>query len=150
MTHHKILYNCKICGRPGVAMASLDCSQEWIDKLAPMICCNPCGDAREKRRAAEEKIFKACHMLNHATQFPEPGQVRATARQMLDSWVPRFASAVCDGLRVTLVYDRDFAEGFYRSPENAGKRMAFYKNSMADIAAETHKQAALEAEKVFL
>lgn len=138
MTYHSILYNCKICSRPGVAKAALDCPQSQIDIFARGLCCNPCHDAREQRMKAEDRIFKACHFLIVASQFKPEQQtkIRSNCRRALDEAVPNFCRAVCLGYRIEPVMDANLVNDFYGKPDKAGAMMAFYKNGISEIASQ--------------
>lgn len=150
MTHHKIHYLCKFCGAPGVALAALDCPDEWIDKLAPGLCCNRCGDAAAARTKAEDQIFKACHFLKPITlaafKPEQAANIRGKCRTALEKCVPAFCEAVCDGHRLQPIFEHAFIDDFYQHPEKAGHLIGQYRHRVREIA----QQPPISTEKVFL
>lgn len=130
---HKIHYNCKICRRPGIAMADSDCPADQIDILAKGLCCDICFDAREKIQHATHAIFSACHFVMHAATFKNPDKVRSKAFEILEAKALEYAKAVCAQYRSPLVYSEDFPNQLFRTPEKAGSALAFYRRSIETL-----------------
>lgn len=51
---------CKFCGVEVQAEADDACTKEWVDVLAPMICCNRCGDYRQWKRRLVDRLKTIC------------------------------------------------------------------------------------------
>lgn len=140
MSYHSIHYNCKLCGRPGIAKASTDCPPDQIDIFAKALCCDICFDAREKRLKTEQQIFEACHFLKPEiiSHFPpeKATALRTNCRKALEMAVPAFCEAVCAGYRMRAVFEPAFVNDFYQKPENAGPRMAMYKHKISEMASQ--------------
>jgi hypothetical protein len=144
MNHHNIHYKCKLCGRDGIAKASIDCPQDQIDILAKALCCDMCYDAREKRLKTEKQIFDACHFLKpeiiQCFSEDRASSIRTKCRAALDRAVPAFCEAVCAGYRLQTVFEAAFVNDFYQRPEKAGSLMGMYKHKISELVAQPEPQ----------
>jgi hypothetical protein len=144
MTHHSILYKCKLCGREGVAKADVSCPPDQIDIFAKALCCDICFDAREKRMKSEKQIFEACHFLNPIIMDnfrPQHAEkMRTNCRAALEIAVPAFCESVCAQYRLQSVFVPSFVDDFYTHPDKAGKIMAEYKYRIQALAEQPPDQ----------
>lgn len=133
---HNIHYNCKICKRPGIAKAALDCDPEWIDKLAPALTCNRCFDLRERKNKATETIFRACSLIIQAEGSRDVSErIKPKAREALIASTRELARVYMDYYGMdSLAWDMDFVNQLVDDPRSAGKRVNFYSREMARMA----------------
>jgi len=140
---HKIIYNCRLCGRRGIATASELCSPEQIDIFAKGLCCNPCFDAREKKTKLEGKLMRAAQcliMANHSTIDESDGgrrggsaeaqKLKEVARRVFEACARPWCEAVCELYLVELVYDNEFPDMLYQSAERAGILLKQYEDGI--------------------
>lgn len=146
---HKIIYNCRLCGRRGIATASELCPPEQIDIFAKGLCCNPCFDAREKKTKLEAKLMRAAQgvvMANYATVDETDGAKRAgaieaqklreTARKVFDRFTREWCEAVCELHLVQFTYSDELPDLLYQKAERAGILLEQYESQIISLKAK--------------
>jgi hypothetical protein len=132
----KIPYTCRICKADGWAELGDGCSEEWCDKLAPLLVCNPCFDLRSKFTSARDKIFRACNAIIRAEQVglteDDMGTVRRRCRAALIPATRQYADALREYKKLsTLVWSEDFVQNLMQKPEAAAQQLRFYRDSLS-------------------
>lgn len=121
---------CKLCGTKVVARWPDDAPQDWVDRLAPMLVCNPCADSHRKKNDAQSEILTKCFSyarLSTSDQGKEISRLRSALLILTRS----YADAVAYIARApAVVWSEDFVDILISKPEQAGRTLREYRRSI--------------------
>lgn len=147
-----IQYTCKFCGQARV----FECDQPddiearfSVDKMRPLLTCNPCADHETQRRQIERGILATakwvekwrgeingkldrCYTQDKTHELREQMHaIENRANEILTVLTKRFAWCVCKFKGLGFIWEEDFVELILKSPENCHKHLWFYRNNVA-------------------
>ena len=121
MKTQAIDWHCKMCRKPIVIHASLECPIDWAESLAKMVCCNRCHDFRDASETCGSKIVASCARLQSLrygkTLDPAKEKIIAETLTYLTKAYCRIASAY---FNVNNIWHEDFVNLLMERPDQAG------------------------------
>lgn len=123
----RVAYNCKFCHKPGFldiddnAIAH-DAAERWF----PMLCCDRCGNFRERLRNLRGAVAKRCNAL-----IANP---KEDARSDFERLTKKICSLVCDHYRVQDTWRSDFVDLLIEKPRYRDKFISSYISGIANLA----------------
>jgi hypothetical protein len=129
-----IAYTCKLCRQPNVAEIAEDAPKNYVDRLRPLLTCNPCFDRREKFRNAEAAIYRMCERLLRA-DGQQIERLRSVASEVLKSATRAYAEAMAEYRHLpAVVWSNDFVDMLIERPEKAGFFLKQYRDRLRKAA----------------
>lgn len=137
-----ISYNCKICGKPGVAKADDNTPSEWLPKLSPLLTCNRCSDMRKELIDSARAIGRLCQSLVRMTAMMEDEEAasrQGKIRVRLIAETQKYAGAIAKLRGIPrMVWEMDFVDQLMAAPAKAGDTMHTYRRLLASAISEAN------------
>ena len=132
-----IAYDCKICKKPRIARYADDCPAEWVNKLAPMLTCDPCADTRKEYLFTLDGIGALCSKLHHIRLLrmdtTEAKQWQDKIRAGLVTMTKRYATVMARRDHLSgAVWMEDFVEQLMESPASVGPILQSYRRLLRE------------------
>lgn len=117
-------YTCKVCKKPGVTKFGVNCPQEWLDKLHPMLTHNKCADVMVNFQKAGDRLVFACLDIARGSAGSDK------LARSLDSLTRAYAKAFADRHDTAMVFSVDFTDMLRLKPEDVGTILAQYRKQV--------------------
>lgn len=124
-------YTCKICGQPGVARYSLDCDQDWLDRLHPMLAHNHCSDRHLNFTKAGDRLVAACLEIDRRSLGFE--RLVKDLRNLTE----RYAKAFAARHNSPVLFHEDFVDMLREQPGQVGRILAQYRKQAMTLVVES-------------
>jgi hypothetical protein len=133
----KIPYTCRFCGAKHVAEYDDDCPGMQLESWMKLICCNRCADYNVGRRDITDGIAAACRLVQIGTFNGKrlAQEKEASVREALTKLTKRYATLICDSLRLTNVWDPDFVNQLFEHPDKWPTILRAYVTGLKSIKA---------------
>lgn len=141
-----IAYTCKICKKPGIASAD-ECPAEWVNKLAPMLTCDPCADNRREYIDSIVLIGDLCARTERMKML----QIDATEAKMMTDAIDRglvtatrrYCTAIAKTFNLAReVWDRDFVDQLISYPGKVNTILKAYRRGLREVIEHPTPRAA--------
>lgn len=126
-TQASVEFTCKICKQPGVARFSIQCSQDWLDMLHPMLAHDKCYDRHVGFTKAGDRLVAACCELARSAK----GSPKIA--ESLTFLARDYTRAFSEKHGTPLVFHEDFVDLLREKPEDVGRILSQYRKQVLSI-----------------